>query len=279
MRRSASRSSSPREVSGRPSSTLPRHSDSASPKCAGRSRRVRAQTPLALGRQALEARGVEPGRGRPRPRSRPRACRSPRRRAPCAARDVALDRLRRAGRRSVAPQLVHQPRRRHDLAGVQQQDAEQRLLLGGAEVDGGAVLGHLERTKDPELHRLIRSPGVATVPPRIHQRLTRDQPRWRTVRCVEPRFSETTTPTPDDTERPSEAPAVGASLSHAGRHASCGRGASTRRTSSGETLLRPPGPARGPARRRVRRARARAAARAAGDAAAASRTRPSPPIA
>jgi hypothetical protein len=46
---------------------------------------------------------------------------------------------------------------------VQEQHGQQRLLLGGAQLEGPAILRHLERTEDAKLHHVI-APFSATVP-------------------------------------------------------------------------------------------------------------------
>ena len=114
-----------------------------------------------LGGQALEQRGVEV-LGRQHVPVRPRGDRVGAEDPPQAG-DVALDPLGRGRRRVLAPQLGHQPRRRHDLARVQEQHGQQRLLLGGAQLEGPAVLRDLERTEDPKFHHVI-APFSATVP-------------------------------------------------------------------------------------------------------------------
>jgi hypothetical protein len=67
-------------------------------------------------------------------------------------RDVAVERLRRAGRRLVAPESRDQPVARDRLVGAEQEHREQAALLGPAERKGRAVPARLHRTEDRELH-------------------------------------------------------------------------------------------------------------------------------
>ena len=70
---------------------------------------------------------------------------------------VDLDELGRGGRRPLAPQLVHDPVARDDLVRAQQQQRQQRALLGRAEQDGHTVDRRLERPQQPKLHHLASS--------------------------------------------------------------------------------------------------------------------------
>ena len=69
--------------------------------------------------------------------------------------DVALHVLRRRRRRDLAPELVHEPVDRDDLAAAQEQDSEQRPRLAGRKLERPVVAGDLERAQDPELERTI----------------------------------------------------------------------------------------------------------------------------
>ena len=67
-------------------------------------------------------------------------------------RDADLQRRHAGGGRPVSPELVHQPVARDDLVRVQKQQRKQRPLARAAERQRPAVAGHLQRSKDPELH-------------------------------------------------------------------------------------------------------------------------------
>ena len=62
---------------------------------------------------------------------------------------VDLDELGRGGRRPLAPQRVHDPVAQHDLVWAQQQQRQQRALLGRAERERRAVDQRLERPRRP----------------------------------------------------------------------------------------------------------------------------------
>jgi hypothetical protein len=64
--------------------------------------------------------------------------------------------LHRAGRRGGAtftPQLLDQPVRAHRLAGMDHQAGQQPAPLSTAQVDYPTGARHLERAKDPKIHR------------------------------------------------------------------------------------------------------------------------------
>jgi hypothetical protein len=67
-------------------------------------------------------------------------------------RDGQLQALDRARRGRLASQLLDQPIDRHRLVGMQQQQREQRPLLGAAKRHRQLTVLDLERTQDPELH-------------------------------------------------------------------------------------------------------------------------------
>ena len=69
-------------------------------------------------------------------------------------RDEDLHHLLRALGRLVAPEVVDELSDRHDAAGVQEQQREQRLLLPAAQLNAR----HVERLEDPELH-VVDYPG------------------------------------------------------------------------------------------------------------------------
>jgi hypothetical protein len=69
------------------------------------------------------------------------------------ARDVDLQRVCRARRWPLAPQLVDQGVRRNDLVGAEEEDRTQRALLPTAERNLRSVVRSLERAENPELHR------------------------------------------------------------------------------------------------------------------------------
>ena len=68
--------------------------------------------------------------------------------------DGDLQRLAGGFRGAVAPELVDEPVGGDGLVAVEQQNREQRSLLGGAELDGAVFADHLKRAKDSELHYL-----------------------------------------------------------------------------------------------------------------------------
>ena len=82
-----------------------------------------------------------------------RAARVPKRLA--EPRHSDLNRLRGAGGRTVAPQLVGQALRREGLVGVDQQQAEQRSLPVTRERDSAALVEDLERAEEAEVHPSI----------------------------------------------------------------------------------------------------------------------------
>ena len=131
------------------------------------------QAGAPLGRERLEARRVEAARiqaGEVAARRRddhvgPQGLAQPA--------DVALHHLGRARDRRLAPELVDQPRRRDGLVGVQQEDREQRPLLGRAELQGPPAGRDLERPQDEEIHdRHPLSGGSTAALPRRHRHST-----------------------------------------------------------------------------------------------------------
>ena len=64
---------------------------------------------------------------------------------------LVLQRCARRARRLLTPELVDQVVLRHRLVSVQQQQAEERALLGGRDGDDLAIASHLERPEDAEL--------------------------------------------------------------------------------------------------------------------------------
>ena len=68
-------------------------------------------------------------------------------------RHVDPDRLRRAGRRLLAPQRQRQAIGAHRLVGMQEQHREQRARPDAAQRHDTGRVGHLERSEDPEVHR------------------------------------------------------------------------------------------------------------------------------
>ena len=60
-------------------------------------------------------------------------------------------------RRILAPQLVDQTIGGHNPVGVQQQNRQQRALLGTGERDQRVAVGDLKRAENPELH-LVSTP-------------------------------------------------------------------------------------------------------------------------
>src|SRR5207247_535818 len=66
--------------------------------------------------------------------------------------DVNCRRRRRWG--VLAPERVDEPVDRHGAIRVEEQHGEQGALLRTTESDGTSVAAHLERSENPELHRL-----------------------------------------------------------------------------------------------------------------------------
>ena len=128
------------------------------PRAAGR------QVVAALRAQRLEARDV----GAPRGRAHAIAGRDGlddgvRLEQPAQARDVLLQRGARVGGRVVAPQLVDQRVRRHDLAGPQQEQREHAALAHAAQMERPAVVADLERAEEKEVETALHA---ATLPGR-----------------------------------------------------------------------------------------------------------------
>ena len=74
---------------------------------------------------------------------------------------VDLHRLRRAGRRGLAPEGVDEALDGDRLVGVEQEDGEERALLRAAERQRPIALADLERPQEPELHRPSKSSSRA----------------------------------------------------------------------------------------------------------------------
>ena len=68
-------------------------------------------------------------------------------------RDVDLDDVVGRRRRVVAPQELGEPFEGDDVVGLDEQDGEERALLGAAEGERLVATRHLEGAEDPELHR------------------------------------------------------------------------------------------------------------------------------
>jgi hypothetical protein len=75
------------------------------------------------------------------------------------ARDVDPQRVGSALGRVLPPELVDQPVGGNDLVGVQEKQSEKSAQLAPAEGDPAAFVPHLERSQDPELHRLASRRG------------------------------------------------------------------------------------------------------------------------
>jgi hypothetical protein len=79
-------------------------------------------------------------------------------------RDVDLQSFPTCFRRLLLPQRIDQPVGRDDLVRVQEQNRQQRPLLGATNVDRPIPLEYLERPEDSELHsrdRTTRSDGLS----------------------------------------------------------------------------------------------------------------------
>ena len=70
------------------------------------------------------------------------------------SRDVDPQCRRRALGRVLAPELVDQPISGNHLVRVEQEDGKQRTRLAAGQRNLAAPVPHLERSQDPELHRL-----------------------------------------------------------------------------------------------------------------------------
>ena len=157
-RSSSSRSTSTRAngSNSRSASGRPRHSPSASRSASPRPPGPRARAPAAPRRAAFEAVQVEPA-GRDvqhvarRARDEHRVAAAVRAERLAEPRDVDLERVAGGGGRVVGPQLLDQPIAGHDAVGLQQQDREQRPLLGAAEREPVTVRADLERAEDAEV--------------------------------------------------------------------------------------------------------------------------------
>jgi hypothetical protein len=76
--------------------------------------------------------------------------------------DVDLQALGRGRRRPLAPQLVDEPVRGHDLVAVQHQQREQRSALATAHRDGTLAVVDLQRSEQAEVHVASYVPTVTT---------------------------------------------------------------------------------------------------------------------
>ena len=74
---------------------------------------------------------------------------------------MRLDQARGGGARLLAPELLREQLRGDDLAGVEQQEREQRALPIARELNWRAVAPDFERAKNRKLHR--RPPQQANV--------------------------------------------------------------------------------------------------------------------
>ena len=85
--------------------------------------------------------------------------------------DVRLQDLRRRGRRAALPEVLDQPVARHRLAGVQQQNREQRTWLRRVQRDDVAVGDDFERPEYAEVHGAHASSGSTCHRERVVDRL------------------------------------------------------------------------------------------------------------
>jgi hypothetical protein len=115
--------------------------------------------PPALGDQPREAVGVDLGGVRPDRVARGGGDQDVlAAERPPQARDVHLHGLGRRGRRVLAPQRERDALGAHRLARAQEQQREQPARLRAAERQRAAVVAHLERAEDGELHGLGSQP-------------------------------------------------------------------------------------------------------------------------
>src|SRR5215218_8350137 len=101
--------------------------------------------------------------------------------------DVAGNELLGRRRRSLAPQLVHEPRGGDDLARVDEQHAEQRPRLWTTDRHPTLLVANLDRAEDPEVHPSpFRENGVTLALPQtgIHHSSNKPQPASPKVRCT-----------------------------------------------------------------------------------------------
>ena len=105
-----------------------------------------------LGDEPLEARGVDLGGIRAQQVSRRARLQAAAAELLAEASDVGLDALGDRRRRRRSPEVVDQPFHRYRVVGVQQQDRQQRPLLGRAEGKSLIAVGHFQRPENPEVH-------------------------------------------------------------------------------------------------------------------------------
>lgn len=79
-------------------------------------------------------------------------------------RDVNVDAIDRARGRVFVPKRVDQPVCGDDLARTQEKECEQRPLFACADLERLPTLGHLERAKDAEFHRVVTTGQAASFP-------------------------------------------------------------------------------------------------------------------
>ena len=68
---------------------------------------------------------------------------------------MVLESRRRIARRTLAPELLHEPVGPNDLVRMQNEQREQRAALRAANLDQLAVTTDLERAEYEELHRAL----------------------------------------------------------------------------------------------------------------------------
>src|SRR5262249_9477328 len=89
-------------------------------------------------------------------------------------REVHLHGLHRGRGRPLAPELVDQPFGRYELVAMQEQDREQRALLGGADRDLVAVPPDGQRAEEARLPRPTVTPATRNrSPPALPPRCRR----------------------------------------------------------------------------------------------------------
>jgi hypothetical protein len=86
-------------------------------------------------------------------------------------RDVDLQRVAGGSGWVVGPQLLDQPVARHDAVGLEQQDRQQRPLLGPTEREPVTVRADLERAEDAEVDRSPNRPATLSRSAAPRQRL------------------------------------------------------------------------------------------------------------
>jgi hypothetical protein len=73
-------------------------------------------------------------------------------------RDGVLNRARRRARRVLAPERLDHLVARDDLAGVQEQEGEQRAVLRAAQRQRDSRVDDFHRAEDPEFHARVVAP-------------------------------------------------------------------------------------------------------------------------